>query len=763
MESYIRKTKNKRISFIEKKLFNDLDKKISFSLISILISLLSFNGNKLFLAAPILALSYLLDFSYYILALLSLIVSGILLGPRYFLFFAALIVVFTLFSLLNKKIKINLILKTGLTAFLSDLIIRGLFILIYEKSLNLSVLSPLILGVFIYRLGVSIIPLLNHQKIYKIKQNSLLALSLLIVLSLSGVSEIVDNMTLVYILLSICFIFMAHIYNISLFAYVSVWSMCLLYLVFDVSIENISLIIVPALAINLINTKKKYYNVLTYFLAYVFIILLQNKDMNNYQTYLIPSLSSLIFAFMPSLLVDEVRLHVLNIETFEKENIAHIKKIEYDIAHKLEGMANLFQDLADEYLEDESFILLEKQMANLYKNLCINCPKNKVCFKMNENRENLSSLFLRNLDEEYHKEDIDYIISSCLKPSRFLEKSQECREDYLKEYKYNEQYKNLKNALSYQALGFKTLLNKYANKVKVETLPLMNHLEEQIKNHIESLNINLIYLDTYTDIDKKLNIILDIQIDKVEDIYHLILPSLENLLNKTLKVSEIKEISLDDYYSITIKEYEPREYIFGVSQRAIESSGNGDSYITFKTDTSLIYAISDGMGSGEEARKQSKATLKFLKSVLLCDMDIKNSVLMINSMLKAKNRFETYATLDLLCLDNKTMKASFSKNGSPYSYIYRDNELIKIDSSSLPVGIVEEVKVFDYEIDLKENDLIIMFSDGISDNEAKLKMVLDRCKDYHPQVLTKEIIDEFTKEKLKDDTTVMVIKIKKNV
>ena len=91
MESYIRKTKNKRISFIEKKLFNDLDKKISFSLISILISLLSFNGNKLFLAAPILALSYLLDFSYYILALLSLIVSGILLGPRYFLFFAALL------------------------------------------------------------------------------------------------------------------------------------------------------------------------------------------------------------------------------------------------------------------------------------------------------------------------------------------------------------------------------------------------------------------------------------------------------------------------------------------------------------------------------------------------------------------------------------------------------------------------------------------------------------------------------------------------
>ena len=98
-------------------------------------------------------------------------------------------------------------------------------------------------------------------------------------------------------------------------------------------------------------------------------------------------------------------------------------------------------------------------------------------------------------------------------------------------------------------------------------------------------------------------------------------------------------------------------------------------------------------------------------------------------------------------------------------YVIFEDKVYMSTALSLDLnGLIDpiDMKII-YEIDLKENDLIIMFSDGISDNEAKLKMVLDRCKDYHPQVLTKEIIDEFTKEKLKDDTTVMVIKIKKNV
>ena len=212
-----------------------------------------------------------------------------------------------------------------------------------------------------------------------------------------------------------------------------------------------------------------------------------------------------------------------------------------------------------------------------------------------------------------------------------------------------------------------------------------------------------------------------------------------------------------------IEEYEPYEFIFGVKQIGKNEGQIGDSYITFYDEYSHIYALSDGMGSGKEAKEESVTTLKLLKCILSCGGDNKYSIMMINSLLKAKNRYDMYATLDLLTIDNKTLKASFSKNGSPCSYVYRDNEIIKIDSSSLPIGIIENVKVFDYEIELKEDDLVVMCSDGIEDNELKMQKIIKGCYYDHPQQIAKNIIDGFVSKNAKDDTSVLVIKIKKQV
>ena len=88
MESYIKKHKSsKSIPIIERKIFVDIDKKTCFFLVSLLLSLLSFQGSKLFLISAILSIGYLLDISYLIIAILSGIIGGIILGPSYFLFF----------------------------------------------------------------------------------------------------------------------------------------------------------------------------------------------------------------------------------------------------------------------------------------------------------------------------------------------------------------------------------------------------------------------------------------------------------------------------------------------------------------------------------------------------------------------------------------------------------------------------------------------------------------------------------------------------
>lgn len=762
MESYIKKPKSsKSISFIEHKVFTDVDKKTFFFLISTLLSLLSFQESKLFLASAVLSLGYLLDLSYFIVAILSGIISGIVLGPMYFLFFSLSLTFFFLFSLTSKKIKINLVLKIGTIAFISDFLSRVVFLLINGKKLDYTALIASILVIFIYNLGVASSSLLKHQKIGKIRQSEILATCLLVILSIGGVLEVLENPLFGYILLSLVFLFISQVLNISLLAYLLVISAPTMYFIFNFSFEQIILFLLPITVIGLFNINKKYYVIFSYIVTYIFILLLQGKNIFNYTIYLIPILTSFIYMCIPSLLINDVKSHIFNVETFEQENIRHVKKLEIEVASKLDSIAKLFEDISLEYKNDDSYRLLRKQTSTLFYNLCVNCPKNKKCYQTDET--NNISVFLKSISSELNNDDIENISNNCLKPSRFLELSSNYKNEFYREYNYNEQYKQLKKALAYQVLGFKEMLEQYSNKIKLEELPFIDSLQDQIKNIILSMNIDLIYIDTHIENNSKLTILLDVKLNDIELEKRKIIENLEKNLHKSLKIIKINEMSLDNYHSLLIQEYEPYEFIFGINQVSKSVDINGDSYLAMNNEYEHIYVISDGMGSGKDAKEESSTTLKLLKDIISCGGDIKYSIMMINSLLKAKNRYDTYATLDLVTIDNKTLKSHFSKNGSPCSFVYRGDELIKVDSSSLPIGIIDNVNVFDCEIDLKEDDIIVMFSDGIDDNQLKMKDIIKKCCGEHPQQIAKLVIDNLRDKKVNDDTTVMVIKIKKKV
>lgn len=762
MESYVKKQKNsKELTGVERKLFVDLDKKISFFIISVLLSFLSIQEKNIFIISAILSLGYLLDFSYLLFSILVGIISGIFLGPMQFIFFSVVLILFSVFVLIFKKVKTNLFVKIGICAFLSDFIARCIFLFINNMVVDFSFLMMSFVNLFVYCLGINSMSLLRHQQVKRVKQSVILSTCLLLILAICGSFSLLNNPTIGYIILSVMLLFMTQILNISLLSYILLTSSIIMYVLFEQSLEQIILLIIPFTLIGVFGQNKKYGAIITYLFTYIFILFVQKYQMLDYKLYLIPLLTILIYIFIPSLVVEEVKEHIFNIETFEKENLMHVKKLELEVVNMLENVSSLFGEIAKEYQSDESCKLLRKQTSMIFQNLCVNCPKSKICYQTS-NVDNIN-LFIKSISFDLSNEDVENIRENCLKPGKFLELSSKYKNNFYREYNFNEQYKNLKQALSYQVLGFKDLMENYANKMKIEQLPFMSETEETIKHTISSLNLNLLFLDTYKEIDDKMVIYLDVEIDDINDIETLIIPSLENALDKSLKIEEIKEVTIEHYYSLKIKEYEPYEFIFGINQRGKEGEINGDSYLNLKTKGSYIFALSDGMGSGKEAKEESKTTLKLLKSILMCGSNITNSIMMINSLLKSKNRYDTYATLDLININEKSLKASVSKNGSPCSYVYRKNRLIKIDSASLPIGIIDKVEVYKDEIQLEENDLIVMFSDGINDDEEKMLLVLKKYKNQHPQIIAKAIMNEFTKQEIKDDTSVMIIKIKKKV
>lgn len=199
---------------------------------------------------------------------------------------------------------------------------------------------------------------------------------------------------------------------------------------------------------------------------------------------------------------------------------------------------------------------------------------------------------------------------------------------------------------------------------------------------------------------------------------------------------------------------------------------SGDSHVEAKLeDGKYLLAISDGMGSGPEARKSSKIAIKMLERLLKAGFDKEVSLSLINSTLIANTKEDMYATLDMQILDLYAGNMEFIKNGACPTYIKRNKEVQLLKSLSLPTGILENADLVVYDYDLQDGDIIVMCSDGILEANAEyinkelwVKYLLediqtDDAKQIANMILNEAIDSEFGMQK--DDMTVIVARINK--
>jgi len=211
----------------------------------------------------------------------------------------------------------------------------------------------------------------------------------------------------------------------------------------------------------------------------------------------------------------------------------------------------------------------------------------------------------------------------------------------------------------------------------------------------------------------------------------------------------------------------------GVAHRAKTSKGSGDSYSFMDlSDGSCLLVLSDGMGSGERARRESTATVDLLEDFIESGFDKDLAVRMINSVLVLKSSEESFSTLDICSVDLYTGAAEFIKIGAAATFILRDGKVKIIRSSSLPIGMLNDVDLEISEGQLFHGDIIVMVTDGVTEAVAQgtspiasgedwLSYTLKECRFHNPQDVAEHILNEA--ERLvglpKDDMTVMAARV----
>ena len=222
---------------------------------------------------------------------------------------------------------------------------------------------------------------------------------------------------------------------------------------------------------------------------------------------------------------------------------------------------------------------------------------------------------------------------------------------------------------------------------------------------------------------------------------------------------------------ISIFEEENAYSVSFVHCSAVRGNENvtGDNFEAkkFRSDT-FTAAISDGMGSGEKAAKQSREVLEKLSKLLEKGIDEETAVKAVNcSMFGEYN--ESFATLDVLNIDLKNGKSRVIKNGGSSLFVIRDGSVTSVRSTTLPLGIKCSAESEVTEFELQDKDVVLMITDGIGDairDEKEEKLIEKLAKEAgNIKTLCTEII-KYAVDKdggvPKDDMLALAVKIYEN-
>ena len=218
---------------------------------------------------------------------------------------------------------------------------------------------------------------------------------------------------------------------------------------------------------------------------------------------------------------------------------------------------------------------------------------------------------------------------------------------------------------------------------------------------------------------------------------------------------------------LVLLEAEPLAVTVGIA--AMKKKGekvNGDKGRYFKTDGGeLCVILSDGLGTGTEAAKESAVVVDLLEKFLRSGVSPAASMKILNSVMLLKNRDSWgYATVDLMCVDLFSGETSFYKYGAAPSYIKTAKGIRKIKGNSLSAGMsVGDQNTPDVvKMMLKPGNIAVIASDGVTagKTDEMMKTLIEENADSDMKTLARQILMAAEKEnEQSDDMTVLTVRL----
>ena len=447
-----------------------------------------------------------------------------------------------------------------------------------------------------------------------------------------------------------------------------------------------------------------------------------------------------------------------------------------EVSEKLKTISDMFNELfsnvdKENAVEQESFV--QDFLDNLEE------VKNNIFYDEISNEENGIAKDICTTLINILKEHNNYVIMKDENIKNDLQEIVKIANRTLKIFEINkakkQERKNNMATISQNLKNVTKVIDKCAEEIKVKKENIYENKEKELELLLKSkkIKINNVRIKKL----KNEKFIVELKLDYYDERLKEkeVIVNIADIISKSLGTRivfqrERKNDEKKEYYQMYSSE---DKFVLQVGSAKITKDGSeisGDCSLQIKlADGKYLLAIADGMGSGEKARECSKIALRLVKQMLSAGFNKDESIKMINSRLNLAGNSEIYSSLDISILDLFVGKVELLKNGACSTYIKNKKNIRKIDSTSMPVGIVNNIELQSNTIDIIDGDIIIMCSDGVLEakDDTKREWIEDFLKNVstnNVQKLADLILAEAVDNSFgvaQDDMTVIVSKIVK--
>lgn len=431
-----------------------------------------------------------------------------------------------------------------------------------------------------------------------------------------------------------------------------------------------------------------------------------------------------------------------------------------DLEHELETISTKFSDI-----DYNSITGISDFAANT---VCKGCTCALDCWDKNYN-ETMDAFnpIIENLkiNNSVELKDIPrYLADKCCKPEKLTAAINVYYTNYISKQATKRQISEARKMVFEQFHSMSDMLLEVS-----EEIGEINNYDEVISRNVMSAftKIESTPLQVISAIDRFGRTTVEIYTDNmIKTSPSVLCAAISNAANKIFDLPSITIINNKSKVSF----FEKASYTvdFSVQQSCYaENQICGDSFEHFVDSKGYYYfLLSDGMGNGKRAAIDSVMTCSLMTKLIKAGFGIESAIKLINSSLLVKSTDESLSTIDMAKIDLYTGNVEFLKAGATASYVDVGGDVKRIESTSLPIGIIQGVETERKMITLKDKDIIVLVSDGATAfGDGYIIDEIKRNSHSSAKDISVKLCYE-AKQRMtehQDDITVIVIKLEKGI